>query len=91
MPSATAAWVTLPSLLFSARTIPSRAAEREADVFASEFLMPEPWAAPMCAEEAASLGAVRAIPTMFRTSIVAAALCHVELARVPSAAVYSEG
>jgi len=63
--------------------------EREADVFAREFLMPEEWVAPMCAAPP-TLGAVHAIVETFRVSIVAAAVRYVEFASAPCAVVYSE-
>lgn len=63
--------------------------EREADVFASEFLMPEEWVAPMCVA-APNLNAVHAIAKTFRVSIVASAVRYVEFACVPCAVVYSE-
>lgn len=63
--------------------------EREADVFASEFLMPEEWVAPMCVA-APSLSAVHAIAKTFRVSIVAAAVRYVEFASAPCAIGYSE-
>jgi Zn-dependent peptidase ImmA (M78 family) len=63
--------------------------EREADVFASEFLMPEEWVAPMCAA-APTLSAVHAIAKTFRTSIVASAVRYVEFACAPCAVVYTE-
>jgi hypothetical protein len=64
--------------------------EREANVFASEFLMPEEWVAPLCAAPPTSLDAVRAIAKKFRVSVVAAAVRTVELTRGPCAVVYSE-
>jgi Zn-dependent peptidase ImmA (M78 family) len=63
--------------------------EREADVFASEFLMPEEWVAPMCAA-APTLSAIHGIAETFRVSIVAAAVRYVEFAGAPCAVVYSE-
>jgi len=63
--------------------------EREADVFAREFLMPEEWVAPMCAA-APSLSAVHAIAKTFRVSIVAAAVRYAEFSSTPCAVVYSE-
>jgi Zn-dependent peptidase ImmA (M78 family) len=64
--------------------------EREADVFASEFLMPEEWVAPLCATKPMSFSVVHAIAQTFRVSIVAAAVRAVELTRGPCAVVYSE-
>lgn len=63
--------------------------EREADVFASEFLMPEEWVVPMCTGSP-SLDAVHAIANTFRVSNVAAAVRYVEFASAPYAVVYSE-
>jgi len=65
--------------------------EREADVFATEFLMPEELAQPFCDRTPFDLAAVRAIAETFRSSIVAAAVRHVELSSAPCAVVYSEG
>jgi Zn-dependent peptidase ImmA (M78 family) len=64
--------------------------EREADVFASEFLMPAEWVAPFCAGTATNLNAVHAIAKAFRTSIMASAVRYVEHAHAPCAIVYSE-
>jgi Zn-dependent peptidase ImmA (M78 family) len=64
--------------------------EREADVFASEFLMPEEWVAPLCVTAPTSLRVVHSIAKTFRVSIVAAAVRSVELTRGPCAVVYSE-
>lgn len=64
--------------------------EREADVFAVEFLMPEAWVAPMCMV-APSLAALHDIAKTFRTSIVASAVRFVELSSARCAVVYSEG
>jgi len=64
--------------------------EREADVFASEFLMPEEWVVSMCAAAPARLSTVHAIAKAFRTSIVASAIRYIELTSVPCAVVYSE-
>lgn len=63
--------------------------EREADVFATEFLMPEAWVAPLCAT-APSFAAVHAIAQMFRASNMAAAVRFVEVSSAPCAVVYSE-
>ena len=63
--------------------------EREADVFAAEFLMPEELVRPFCAAPT-SLAAVNAIVDSFRTSVVASAVRFVELASAPRAVVYTE-
>lgn len=63
--------------------------EREADVFAVEFLMPEAWVAPMCTV-APSLAAIHEIAKTFRTSIVASAVRFVEFSSAQCAVVYSE-
>ena len=63
--------------------------EREADVFASEFLMPAEWVAPLCTGPT-SLDAVHSIAKIFRVSIVASAVRYVELTPAPCAVVYSE-
>ncbi|MEO8552511.1 MAG: hypothetical protein ABI678_21185, partial [Kofleriaceae bacterium] len=64
--------------------------EREVDVFATEFLMPEAWVAPYCIGTAPTLDAVHAIARTFRASIVASAVRYVELTPIPCAVVYSE-
>lgn len=64
--------------------------EREANVFATEFLMPEAWVKPYCKGTSISLSVVRAIAEAFRVSNVAAAVRHVELSDAPCAAAYSE-
>lgn len=67
----------------------ARHLEREADVFATEFLMPEAWVSPMC-DVATSFEGIDAIAETFRTSTVASAVRFVELAAMPCAVVYSE-
>ena len=64
--------------------------EREADVFASEFLMPAEWVAPFCVGTPASLDAVHAIAKTFGTSIMASAVRYIERTSAPCAVVYSE-
>lgn len=64
--------------------------EREADVFATEFLMPEELVRPFCERTPIDLAAVRTIAETFRSSIVAASVRYVELASTPCAVVYSE-
>jgi Zn-dependent peptidase ImmA (M78 family) len=64
--------------------------EREADVFATEFLMPAAWVAAYCKGTVTSLGVVHAIAQAFRVSNVAAAVRRVELADAPCAVAYSE-
>jgi Zn-dependent peptidase ImmA (M78 family) len=64
--------------------------EREADVFATEFLMPEELVRPYCESPSIDLAAVRAIAETFRCSIVAAAVRQVELSSAQCAVVYSE-
>lgn len=64
--------------------------EREADVFATEYLMPAAWVAPYCAVTPISLSAVHEIAQTFRASLVASAVRYVELASVPCAVAYSE-
>jgi Zn-dependent peptidase ImmA (M78 family) len=68
----------------------TRTQEREADVFASEFLMPEELVRPFCDRTPSDLAAVRVIAETFRTSIVSAAVRYVELSPAPCAVVYSE-
>lgn len=80
----------IPSDLELRATAPFSAhQEREADVFATEYLMPELWVVPLCAGPP-SLDAVHSIATTFRTSLVASAVRFVELAPTPCAVVYSE-
>lgn len=64
--------------------------EREADVFATEFLMPASWVAAYCKGTVTSLSVVHAIAQAFRVSNVAAAVRRVELADAPCAVAYSE-
>jgi Zn-dependent peptidase ImmA (M78 family) len=64
--------------------------EREADVFATEFLMPAAWVAAYCKGTVTSLSVVHAIAQAFRVSNVAAAVRRVELADAPCAVAYSE-
>ena len=63
--------------------------EREADVFATEFLMPAAWVAAYCKGTVTSLSVVRTIAQAFRVSNVAAAVRRVELADAPCAVAYS--
>jgi Zn-dependent peptidase ImmA (M78 family) len=65
--------------------------EREADVFATEFLMPAAWVAAYCKGAVTSLSVVHAIARAFRVSNVAAAVRRVELADAACAVAYSEG
>jgi Zn-dependent peptidase ImmA (M78 family) len=64
--------------------------EREADVFATEFLMPAAWVAAYCKGSVTSLSVVHAIAHAFRVSNVAAAVRLVELADSPCAVAYSQ-
>lgn len=64
--------------------------ERECDVFATEYLLHEPWVAPLCARVPITFHAVHAIEQTFRTSVVASAVRFVELADTAAAVVYSE-
>jgi Zn-dependent peptidase ImmA (M78 family) len=64
--------------------------EREADIFATEFLMPAAWVAAYCRGTVTSLSVVHAIAQAFRVSNVAAAVRRVELADAPCAVAYSE-
>ena len=64
--------------------------EREADVFATEFLMPKAWVAPLCAVTPVGLAKVHAIAQTFGASVVASAVRYVELSAAPCAVVYSE-
>lgn len=68
----------------------SKHQERECDVFATEYLMPEAWITPLCVETPLSLSAVDRIAAMFRTSVVASSVRHVELTSLPCAVAYSE-
>ena len=64
--------------------------EREADVFAAEYLMPSVWMAPFCADVPVGFRSVHAIAQTFRTSVVASAVRYVELTSTPCAVAYSE-
>jgi Zn-dependent peptidase ImmA (M78 family) len=64
--------------------------EREADVFATEFLMPAAWVAAYCRSPVTNLSVVHAIAQAFRVSNVAAAVRRVELGDAPCAVAYSE-
>ncbi|HEX4352957.1 MAG TPA: ImmA/IrrE family metallo-endopeptidase [Polyangiales bacterium] len=64
--------------------------EVEANVFASELLMPRHLVAPRCEGEEPSLEIPRAIAFEFATSIPASAIRYVQLTRDRCAAVYSE-
>lgn len=64
--------------------------EREADVFATEFLMPEAWVKAYCAGGSTSLAVVHAIANAFRVSNVAAAMRLVELSDAARAVAYSK-
>lgn len=63
--------------------------EREADVFATEFLMPEAWVVSYCAA-APTLASIQTIAGTFRMSNMASAVRYVELTSAPCAVVYSE-
>lgn len=81
----------IPSELDLGTTAPFSAHhEREADVFATEFLMPRAWVAPLCAGTPVGLADVHAIAQTFGASIVASAVRYVELSAAPCAVVYSE-
>ncbi len=64
--------------------------EREADVFATEHLTPEPWARPYCTVPRVDLDAVHAIASVFPVSPVMAAMRFVELTHHACAVVYVE-
>jgi hypothetical protein len=68
-----------------------RAVEREAEHFTAELLMPEAWAAPMCAAPRPTLDDVHRVARTFRTSLRASAIRYVELAQAPCALVYTVG
>ena len=63
--------------------------EREADIFATEFLMPEEWVAPFCGARI-SFDGVHDVATTFRTSPVASAVRYAEVSPTSCAVVYSE-
>ncbi|MGE0401705.1 MAG: ImmA/IrrE family metallo-endopeptidase [Kofleriaceae bacterium] len=71
--------------LDKARSIP----EREASVFSSEFLMPEPMVRPRCAVNHVTLAPARVIATEFTTSVLASAMRFVELTDERCAIAYS--
>jgi hypothetical protein len=64
--------------------------EREADVFATEFLMPQALVRPFCEHPMIDRAAVDAIVEAFGSSIVAAAVRYVELSPASCAVAYSE-
>jgi Zn-dependent peptidase ImmA (M78 family) len=70
------------------RQSPNEDPEREADVFATEFLTPEKMTRPYCEVSPVSLHEVRAIERAFGTSPVASALRFVELSSERCAVVY---
>jgi Zn-dependent peptidase ImmA (M78 family) len=63
--------------------------EREADVFATEFLMPEAWVLSYCAASP-SFDSIQAIAQTFRMSNMASAVRYAELTSASCAVVYSE-
>lgn len=63
--------------------------ERDADVFATEYLMPTSWVLPLC-KLSPTFSSIRVIAKTFRTSIVASAIRYVELTDAPCAIAYSE-
>jgi len=63
--------------------------EFEADVFATEFLLPEAWVAPYCSGRI-NLDAVHEIMTRFRATQLESALRFVELTETACAVVYSK-
>lgn len=71
--------------LDKARSIP----EREASVFASEVLMPEPMVKPFCEVPVVTLAPARAIADTFTTSVLASALRFVEVTDECCAVAYS--
>jgi Zn-dependent peptidase ImmA (M78 family) len=80
----------IPSEMELGMTSPfSEHQEREADVFATEFLMPEAWVLPLCAAPP-SFAAIQTIAQTFRMSNMASAVRFVELTSAPCAVVYSE-
>lgn len=64
--------------------------EREADVFATEHLTPEPWTRPYCCVPHVDLDVVRTIARVFPVSPVMAAMRFVELTHHACAVVYVE-
>jgi Zn-dependent peptidase ImmA (M78 family) len=64
--------------------------EREADVFATEHLTPEPWVRPYCTTPTVDLDAVHTIARVFPVSPVMAAMRYVELTDHACAVVYAE-
>lgn len=64
--------------------------EREANAFATEFLMPKAWVKAYCTGDSTSLDIVHAIAKAFQVSNVAAAVRLVELSDAPRAVAYSE-
>lgn len=68
-----------------------RLVEREASHFATELLMPEAWAAPLCDLPRPTLDDVHRLARTFRTSLHASAIRFVEQAAAPCAFVHTVG
>jgi hypothetical protein len=64
-------------------------AERRADVFAVELLMPEAFFRPLCEGAAATIAFLRQLALVFRTSLSATALRFIDFAIGPSAVILS--
>lgn len=71
--------------LDKARSVP----EREASVFSSELIMPEPMVKPRCLVKCVTLTPARAIAEEFTTSVLASAMRFVELSDECCAIAYS--
>ncbi len=64
--------------------------EQEANVFASAFLLPQRFFAPMCKDEDPSLNFVSHLATTFGTSLTATGLRYVQFCDEPVAIVFSQ-
>lgn len=69
----------------------ARPQEREANIFATELLMPESFFGPLCEENDPTLGLITEASDEFKVSIMAAARRVMELTPEPCAIVISEG
>ena len=64
--------------------------EQEANIFASAFLMPQPFFEPLCNQEIPSLDLIAQLSVHFRTSLTATALRYSYFCSEPVAVIYSQ-
>lgn len=67
-----------------------RPEEREADVFASELLMPEPLFQPLCDQDEPSFDLIENLQHIFQTSLTSTAIRYIDLCPYPCALVASK-